>query len=273
MDELTIGEQKYISSKRAAEITGYAKDYVGQLCREGRVEARLVGRSWYVREASIRDHRFKAENEPENDVEHKEAVVGASSVRMGWESPKYEPEIITEIPILKEKERTISIETESTVPLEVQEEDISDISAKMQEAWEAWFAENSDKKETRIPITRVENSLEDPHIEEEYEPEEEEETPVELTRVKEAIEKPQTVTIVKTTQDLQGKIEEKPLQGPDLQSIVRPRRYVSLRIVLILVALSSVGIGIFGTGIIQPEGNGLFASVIKTISGEKVISK
>lgn len=38
MDELIIGEKTYLSSKRAAKITGYAKDYVGQLCREGRVE-------------------------------------------------------------------------------------------------------------------------------------------------------------------------------------------------------------------------------------------
>jgi hypothetical protein len=58
MDELTLDDKKYISSKQAAKITGYAKDYVGQLCREGRVQARLVGRSWYVLESSIKDHRF-----------------------------------------------------------------------------------------------------------------------------------------------------------------------------------------------------------------------
>lgn len=58
MDELTIDEKKYISSKRAAQITGYAKDYIGQLCREGRVPARLVGRNWYVLESAISDHRF-----------------------------------------------------------------------------------------------------------------------------------------------------------------------------------------------------------------------
>ncbi len=42
MNELTLDGKTYVSSRRAAEITGYAKDYVGQLCREGHVEARLV---------------------------------------------------------------------------------------------------------------------------------------------------------------------------------------------------------------------------------------
>jgi hypothetical protein len=51
MDELTLDDKAYLSSKRAAQVTGYAKDYVGQLCREGRVEARLVGRNWYVLES------------------------------------------------------------------------------------------------------------------------------------------------------------------------------------------------------------------------------
>ena len=60
MEELTIEDKKYVSSKRAAQMTGYAKDYIGQLCREGRVPARLVGRNWYVLEAAIQDHRFGA---------------------------------------------------------------------------------------------------------------------------------------------------------------------------------------------------------------------
>src|SRR3989344_5795304 len=54
MEESLIFEgKKFISSKRASEITGYAKDYIGQLCRAGRIEARLVGRNWYVEEESI----------------------------------------------------------------------------------------------------------------------------------------------------------------------------------------------------------------------------
>ena len=64
MDELVIGDKKYVSSKQAAKVTGYAKDYIGQLCREGRVPARLVGRSWYVLESAIHDHRFGDQKTP-----------------------------------------------------------------------------------------------------------------------------------------------------------------------------------------------------------------
>ncbi len=81
MDEILIEEKKYVSSKRAAKMTGYAKDYIGQLCREGRVPARLVGRSWYVLETAIQDHRFGTTDE---------TAPSASIPPPSWESPRYE---------------------------------------------------------------------------------------------------------------------------------------------------------------------------------------
>jgi uncharacterized protein YbcI len=56
MNDLVIDGKKYISSKRAAEITKYSKDYVGQLARSGKIDARLVGRSWYIDQESILAH-------------------------------------------------------------------------------------------------------------------------------------------------------------------------------------------------------------------------
>lgn len=56
MDELEIKGRKYISSKRASKITGYAKDYVGQLARGGKINATRVGRAWYVSEDEILTH-------------------------------------------------------------------------------------------------------------------------------------------------------------------------------------------------------------------------
>lgn len=56
MHELYFDGKKFISSKRASEITKYTKDYVGQLARGGKVTARLVGRNWYIDEASILEH-------------------------------------------------------------------------------------------------------------------------------------------------------------------------------------------------------------------------
>ncbi len=93
MDELVIDEKKYISSKRAAKVTGYAKDYVGQLCREGRVPARLVGRGWYVLESALQDHRFGTSAQTEHILMHKSEVETAKSdspvLAPVWESPRY----------------------------------------------------------------------------------------------------------------------------------------------------------------------------------------
>lgn len=62
-DSLAIDGKIYLSSKRAAEIAGYSKDYIGQLCRSGKLICRTVGRLWYVDEMSLRKHQsesFKA---------------------------------------------------------------------------------------------------------------------------------------------------------------------------------------------------------------------
>lgn len=56
MDEIEIGGDIYISSKRAAELTGYAKDYIGQLARSNKIKATRVGRAWYVSKNAIHEH-------------------------------------------------------------------------------------------------------------------------------------------------------------------------------------------------------------------------
>jgi len=135
MDELTIDEKVYVSSKRAAKITGYAKDYVGQLCREGRVDARLVGRNWYVLEASIMEHRFGAtpadQKEPATAAA-KEAAEPAIQISKAvtdtWDAPSYQPEVPSVLPYLEAKEPTTPPDTRKVV-------------SEMQEAWQEWFAE------------------------------------------------------------------------------------------------------------------------------------
>ncbi len=53
MDELEIQGKKYISSKRASELTGYAKDYIGQMARSGKIPGMRMGRAWYVEKAVL----------------------------------------------------------------------------------------------------------------------------------------------------------------------------------------------------------------------------
>lgn len=64
MEELTIGGKQYISSRRAAKLSGYAKDYIGQLCRGGVLPATMVGRSWYIEEDALKEHRKTYRGEP-----------------------------------------------------------------------------------------------------------------------------------------------------------------------------------------------------------------
>ena len=126
MDELTIEDKKYVSSKRAAQMTGYAKDYVGQLCREGRVPARLVGRNWYVLESAIQDHRFgppEAEPEPEKQVQAEDSSFFSAT----WQSPRYvaSEESLSAVDILKS----------SAEP----EEDLHAVEERVHDSWKEWF--------------------------------------------------------------------------------------------------------------------------------------
>ena len=51
--EFFIDNKKYISAKRASRLTGYATDYIGQLARNGKLDSKMIGRSWFVNEESL----------------------------------------------------------------------------------------------------------------------------------------------------------------------------------------------------------------------------
>lgn len=129
MDEILIGEKKYISSKQAAKATGYAKDYIGQLCREGRVPARLVGRSWYVLESAIHDHRFgNPKSEPIDTVKPAQA---ASALPSAWVTPRYESsddDSLLSVNQLRGRE----------LPEPAHNTD-QEVAERLQETWQAWF--------------------------------------------------------------------------------------------------------------------------------------
>ena len=138
MDELLIEEKRYVSSKRAAKVTGYAKDYIGQLCREGRVPARLVGRNWYVLESAIHDHRFGKEGiEP--------APVST------WESPRYEA---SPVEILPSVNRLRDIEEPSAASLD-QENTVQ----HLQDSWREWFDRITDTKLNIPPVIEEEQEV------------------------------------------------------------------------------------------------------------------
>ena len=127
MDELLIEDKKYISSKQAAKVTGYAKDYIGQLCREGRVPARLVGRSWYVLESALQDHRFGS-----GDVISDNAR-GVAPIT--WEPPRYEAATEDFLPSVNRIHNTGGVLESVGEPKPTMD---------LQDTWKAWFDRFSD---------------------------------------------------------------------------------------------------------------------------------
>lgn len=165
MDEITIGDKTYVSSKRAAKITGYAKDYVGQLCREGRVEAKLVGRNWYVLESSIREHRFgAAETKPAAP-----SLVEPPPPISTWSAARYETETPAAMPEFPVKAPEILRQSLGVGPAQVEHEKVM---ADMQAAWQDWFATKNTEKalpdgaddfnETNLPSVVAEPTAEEP---------------------------------------------------------------------------------------------------------------
>ena len=56
-EALTIDGRRYLSVKVAATLADYTADYVGQLCRAGKIIATRIGRAWYVEESSLIAHK------------------------------------------------------------------------------------------------------------------------------------------------------------------------------------------------------------------------
>ncbi len=47
----------YVKATALAKKYRYTTDYIGQLCRSGKVDAKLIGRAWFVSEASLVSHK------------------------------------------------------------------------------------------------------------------------------------------------------------------------------------------------------------------------
>ncbi len=253
MEELVIGDTKYISSKRAAEITGYAKDYVGQLCREGRVEARLVGRSWYVREASIRDHRFGPSEEKKEVVV--EEIVYATGPR--------KDEIIEDVPSVEGGGDSGS-EVRETVTL-------------MQDAWQEWFTKNKAgglEEETKEEIVEHTISIEEPEA-----------VAIQIQALEEK-EKPhspvQFASFDIPNQVMKGPLESVSQEMPQEATIVREvvidsrrgkKSYLGLKLSLGLISIIVILATVAGSGLFILPIQGTPAAVIDFLSGTNVYQK
>lgn len=57
MDSVEFNGVTYVKASVAAKSFRYTSDYIGQLCRAKKVDARLVGRTWFVNPDSLKEHK------------------------------------------------------------------------------------------------------------------------------------------------------------------------------------------------------------------------
>jgi hypothetical protein len=114
------------------------------------VEARLVGRSWYVYEPSIRKHRFEGEDASKiqvSKVEIEKATEPSeiSNTEAVFETPVYIPEDVSPLPLSEKIE-------ESTPPAVLVSEPLKDDRGieEIEEAWQEWFKEERAPKEPQM---------------------------------------------------------------------------------------------------------------------------
>ncbi len=60
-ETIIVDGKKFIISKQAAKLSGYTRDYIGQLCRMGKIEGRVVQRVLYVSEDSLTKYKAMCE--------------------------------------------------------------------------------------------------------------------------------------------------------------------------------------------------------------------
>lgn len=275
MEELTIGDKIYISSKRAAEITGYAKDYVGQLCREGRVEATLVGRSWYVLESSIKEHRFGSDGSTSAE---KETDTKSSTAFDTWEKPSYSAEGLPELPAFQGSSINVLNKTPETLsPPEAPAQSIED----MQSAWKEWFATRKEPLlETEEVIEERESKLEEEEEEQTYEPAQQEEVydpipstseveeVVEIHRSYEPISAPVAAVEAVSEEVVMRRVEQRPKR----RRKGKGGTYLATRALLIALALAVAAIGAIGAGLFDSvlSKDGVQYEIIRILGGTSI---
>lgn len=252
MDEILIDERKYVSSKRAAKVTGYAKDYIGQLCREGRVPARLVGRSWYVLETAIHDHRFGKQGiEEENTPQNEAPSPGISST---WESPRYEAspsEILPPVNRLRDIDPAVATEEQNKTP------------PNLQDSWRAWFEHIADDAK---PISQKEQKEKEQEIEK---TEEGEEVNVPIHAIHAVYDQPpeellpqRHVTTGTQVQNDAGKVETPTRKGRGNRGLVRTIRAFGALLTILAIVLAAVGTGYFDKYVVSSSQASIFTGAV-----------
>ena len=117
MEEISVNGENYVKASVLAKNFGYTPDYIGQLCRAEQVKCTLVGRSWYVNEESLREHRKgRYRSSSAKSKEHLRKVVeDQSSAPLQMKSSstvRYETDEEDLFPVLKKEEESSPVHKE-----------------------------------------------------------------------------------------------------------------------------------------------------------------
>lgn len=75
MEVVVIDGVDYVKASQAAKRFKYTSDYIGQLCRGKKIDAKLIGRTWYVNPLSLTSHktgRYSKSGSDEKTISNKE---------------------------------------------------------------------------------------------------------------------------------------------------------------------------------------------------------
>ncbi|MSU56311.1 MAG: hypothetical protein EXS51_03325, partial [Candidatus Taylorbacteria bacterium] len=117
---LLFDGKKFISSSEASKATGFASDYIGQLCRGGKLVCRRVGKSWFVEEDSILLYKALDLNHSPAKAKrlngHTAPAISPEQVSVSaTSSPAPEPAQISEATVVKTEVLTTPVVVDETI--------------------------------------------------------------------------------------------------------------------------------------------------------------
>lgn len=148
MDTVVINGVEYTKAADLARAFKYTSDYIGQLCRSRKVDAKLIGRTWYVNAQTLSQHktvRYKKTGQSEKISTDKavsdfsrldvEPVIRKNTARnvsfkkpinfthhIGWSPLKYEADEADLLPNLDEQSQTVPVKLAEAETLHISSE-------------------------------------------------------------------------------------------------------------------------------------------------------
>lgn len=235
MDTVTLDGKTYVRAVKAAEEIGYAPDYVGQLCRGGKVEAKRLGKTWYVREDALAEHKRskprKNAGTTRRDVQHQreqlaqtpvpaQARATPNFVRPLMSSVRYIHEDMEPIPQLSKVAPQYHAEEEREAEATHHEEEAVAPEAAFEEEMEPSFSSTEQEgDENEVTDTAPEEDAADSSVEG---------APVSLRRLHTPKKSERRRLLEQTLMDHAVRTQDVPTSAAPAQTPVRPAAQRSL---------------------------------------------